>query len=178
MYIFINIEDQSPHSAFACDSIARQISFYETTPTTSPSHPNLGSLVAKIYIGTTPLVGSTTSIPTQTLQITTNAPSSPSSSSNGISATSIPNKSKAWIAGPVIGGSVGLAIIAALSFWVWKLKSVQSVQQPIVYVEERKPPIVAEGYPGMSAHQLDSRAVRLAGPEMGRVELAAGSYGD
>lgn len=47
-----------------------------------------------------------------------------------------------------------------------------------MYVEERKPPIVAEGYPGMSAHQLDSRAVRLAGPEMGRVELAAGSYGD
>lgn len=50
----------------------------------------------------------------------TSAPNNPeSSSSSDPSSSSSSGKSQAWIAGPVIGGVVGLAIVAGVAFW-WR----------------------------------------------------------
>jgi hypothetical protein len=73
-----------------------------------------------------------------------------------------------------MGGVIVIAIIAALSFWVWKLKSAQKRGQQVVYAEDKKPDVVGDGYPGMSAQQLDSRAVHRAPMAVGRAELEGG----
>jgi len=44
----------------------------------------------------------------------------------------------------------------------------------VVYVEDKKPDVVGDGYPGMSAQQLDSRAVHRAPMAVGRAELEGG----
>jgi hypothetical protein len=84
-----------------------------------------------------------------------NSPSPSVASSNGPPSV---KKSKAWIAGPVIGGIAGSAIIAGLSFWVWKLKSAQKKQQAAAVAGEKKAGM--EAYPGMP-QQLDSKAVHI-----------------
>jgi hypothetical protein len=131
-----------------------------------------GAALTKLFVVNSLLSGISgiNDIPTGSKQTSTstNIPTSSSSSDNSTNS----KKSKAWIAGPVVGGVVGIAIIAGLSFWVWKLKSEQKKGgERVLFAEEKKTEGVGEGYPGMSAQQLDSRAVYGAPMPMGRAEL-------
>ncbi|KAK0122432.1 hypothetical protein ONS95_010667 [Cadophora gregata] len=134
--------DTVPYHAYACgtcvSTLFRDIPNDETTSSTpavdpltttsttsttpSSSNPN-GSLYSKGGLGS-PSSSSTSS--TSSPPLSTSPTSQTSSSSK--------SASKAWIAGAVIGPLVAGAIIAALAFWIWKLKRRGVVERERVVV--------------------------------------------
>jgi len=93
-----------------------------------------------------------------------------------ISSSSTPatkSTSRAWIAGPVIGGLAAIAIIVGLAFWVWMLKRRAKTQGVIpVPNDEKKEEHNGTLQPGANGvpttSELESGAI---GGHNGRAEL-------
>lgn len=93
-YLFSSPGAQNPLSEYGCLD-GRTTSYYRTVPATTSATP-------------------TTVSSSQT--VSSSATNTDSSNGSGSS------PSKTWIVGAVLGPLVGIAIIAALLFWIWRLR--------------------------------------------------------
>ncbi|KPM43473.1 hypothetical protein AK830_g3069 [Neonectria ditissima] len=123
IFLYQSLDDETPHSLYACDSVSRDITLYaettggeepsasaESTTSTEPTTTSSDSIVVSS-------TDTSTSSTSDSGESSTASSSTGSGSSSGSDSDSGSSRPPAWIAGPIVGGIAGVTIIALL-IWI------------------------------------------------------------
>ncbi|KAK7416403.1 hypothetical protein QQX98_005219 [Neonectria punicea] len=122
VFLYQSLDDETPHSLYACDSVSRDITLYAETTSSGESSTSAESAASEESTTTSSDFSVASSTSTSTSSTTDSSESSTVSSSSSSSSSNSDSDSgssrdRAWIAGPVVGGIAGVVIIALL-IWI------------------------------------------------------------
>ncbi|KAH8705481.1 hypothetical protein BGW36DRAFT_353887 [Talaromyces proteolyticus] len=105
----------------------------------------------------------TSALPGQTMAATS-SPTAAAATNTSIPSSEHSSSSKAWIAGPVVGGVVGLGLVAAVLFWYISRRHKKTADPAELYPEEEKSEVPGHdaNLPVANAHAGELAAKRLS----------------